>query len=143
MADHQESIQDLQEKSEVLLSYFTPQTSIGMQIRHREEKISADWNILVDLLEVLTADVRSDPFRLSVDLTSLVVSPNLILNGFRSIYRLTRETSCVHQRFANLSDTLTTLTRRSLHRVQKRLSPKRRSLGRRKRTKGCWTTVTP
>lgn len=59
MADQQESIQDLQEKSEVLLGYFTPQTSVGMQIRHREEKISADWNILVDLLEVLTADVRN------------------------------------------------------------------------------------
>ena len=63
MADHQESIEGLQEKSEVLSSYFTPQSSVGMQIRHREEKISADRMILVDLLEVLTADVNTDPSR--------------------------------------------------------------------------------
>ncbi|OQV19328.1 Dystrophin [Hypsibius exemplaris] len=56
MMDYQEKIQLLQEKSDALLEYFAAQTAVGMQVRRREEKICAEWNELVDMLEVWTTD---------------------------------------------------------------------------------------
>lgn len=61
MSEYQEKIQALQEKSDALLAYFTPQTAVGMLVRRREEKICAEWNELVDLLEGWTSDVRLSP----------------------------------------------------------------------------------
>ncbi|XP_055333361.1 dystrophin-like isoform X2 [Paramacrobiotus metropolitanus] len=56
MLDYQERIQTLQERSDELVTYFTPQSSTGMQVRRREEKICSEWNHLVDLLEFWTSD---------------------------------------------------------------------------------------